>query len=190
MNSFSDRRGMLMSSLMASLLVACGPEQAPAADVKASERSEVTTLEQGLITDGAIVSLINRGSGRCMEISHRNMKDGGAIQLWDCISATNQDFLLRSDGAGFFSIIAQHSGLCVSVGFTNTQPGAALYQYSCYFTDNQKFSFVKLSNGYYNIRPKLQPSALVSVVENNWDRGSVVGVGLGSSAAGEFMAAL
>ncbi|HLM48777.1 MAG TPA: RICIN domain-containing protein [Myxococcaceae bacterium] len=190
MNPFSDRRGMLMSSLMASLLVACGPEQAPAADVKASERSEVTTLAQALTGD-VPVSLVNRGSGRCMDISGSNMKNGAALQLWDCVGTTNQKFTLRPDGAGYYSIVAQHSGHCLDVAAFNYQKGAALQQWVCLGGENQKFALVDLGTGYYNIRPK-PSSGLVSLAYNyNWDNGAIILLGTSTtSTANEFRLAL
>jgi hypothetical protein len=190
MNSFSDRRGMLMSSLMASLLVACGPEQAPAADVETSERSKVTTLAQAL-TSNVPVSLVNRGSGRCMDISGSNMKDGSALQLWDCVGTTNQKFTLRPDGAGYYYIVAQHSGRCLDLAGFNYNKGAAIQQWVCLDGDNQKFALVDLGTGYYNIRPK-QSSGLVSVPNNyNWDNGAIILLGTSTtSTANEFRLAL
>ena len=176
-------RGMLMSSVMASLLVACGPEQEPAADVEVSERSEVTTLAQAL-TSNVPVSLINRGSGKCMDIAGNNMKNGAALYLWSCLGGANQKFTLQPDGAGYYSLVAQHSGLCLSVGYYNTQRGAALYQYNCIGHDNQKFDFIDLGTGYYNLRPK-QQTTMVSV-HDNWDNGALIAVGLGVGASAEF----
>ncbi|HZI02434.1 MAG TPA: RICIN domain-containing protein [Archangium sp.] len=176
MNPSSDRRGMLMSSLMASLLVACGPEQAPAADVEASEHREVTTLAQA-ITTGTPVSLINRGGGNCLDIAGRNMKNGGILYSWGCTGNNNQKFALQPDGAGYYSLVAQHSGLCLDVPGANTQPGVGLQQYTCTGTDDQKFALVDLGTGYYNIRSKLQPSAMLVVLHSNWDSGAGIVVG-------------
>lgn len=179
---FTHRNWMLMLPLLTSLVVGCGPEQAPVTGGEVSD-SEVTTVEQ-VLSSGLAFSLVNRQSGMCVDIAASNPYNGAAAYQWSCEDRANQHFQLQPDGTGYYSFVAVHSGLCLDVAAALNQRGTVIYQWTCHGGDNQKFALVDLGTGFYNIVAK--GGGTVSLPDGHYSSGGVVALDIGTGAAAEF----
>lgn len=72
------------------------------------------------------------GSGRCVDVPNSSTSDGTAVQLYDCHSATNQQWELTSAGE-----LKVYGNKCLdAAGSAN---GAKVQIYGCWGGDNQKW---------------------------------------------------
>ncbi|GGQ27746.1 endo-1,4-beta-xylanase [Streptosporangium pseudovulgare] len=71
-------------------------------------------------------------SGRCLDVPNSSTTDGTQVQLWDCHSATNQQWASTSAGE-----LRVYGNKCLDAGGTGN--GAVVQIYSCWGGDNQKW---------------------------------------------------
>ncbi|MFC8430421.1 endo-1,4-beta-xylanase [Streptomyces sp. NPDC057253] len=72
------------------------------------------------------------GSGRCLDVPNAGTTDGTQVQLWDCNSATNQQWTLTDAGE-----LRVYGTKCLDAGGTGN--GTRVQIYSCWGGDNQKW---------------------------------------------------
>ncbi|MFF5724137.1 endo-1,4-beta-xylanase [[Kitasatospora] papulosa] len=72
------------------------------------------------------------GSGRCLDVPDSGTADGTQLQLWDCHSATNQQWALTDTGE-----LKVYGNKCLDAAGTGN--GAKVQIYSCWGGDNQKW---------------------------------------------------
>lgn len=93
--------------------------------------------------DGAgaqVTRIVNRNSGRCVDVVNASTVNGAEIIQYDCHSNANQQWQLQPVGGGYHQIIAQHSGRCLDVASASTANGARIQQYDCNGGTNQQWS--------------------------------------------------
>jgi Ricin-type beta-trefoil lectin domain-like/Ricin-type beta-trefoil lectin domain len=103
-------------------------------------------------TDGQVFGLLPSGnnhymikfnwSGRCLDVYGNNPSDGGLLDEYTCIGASNQLWQLIpiSGQPPWFALQVQHSGKCVDVP-GQSQLNVQLTQYWCYWGANQQGEF-------------------------------------------------
>ncbi|MFE3032180.1 endo-1,4-beta-xylanase [Streptomyces canus] len=72
------------------------------------------------------------GSGRCLDVPNASTTDGTQVQLWDCNSATNQQWTLTDAGE-----LRVYGTKCLDAAGTGN--GTRVQIYSCWGGDNQKW---------------------------------------------------
>ncbi|MEW2306614.1 endo-1,4-beta-xylanase [Streptomyces sp. NPDC006655] len=72
------------------------------------------------------------GSGRCLDVPNASTTDGTQVQLWDCNSATNQQWTLTDAGE-----LRVYGNKCLDAAGTGN--GTKVQIYSCWGGDNQKW---------------------------------------------------
>ncbi|MEW2283270.1 endo-1,4-beta-xylanase [Streptomyces sp. NPDC047841] len=72
------------------------------------------------------------GSGRCLDVPNASTTDGTQVQLWDCNSATNQQWTLTDAGE-----LKVYGNKCLDAGGTGN--GTKVQIYGCWGGDNQKW---------------------------------------------------
>ncbi|MER8009751.1 endo-1,4-beta-xylanase [Streptomyces sp. NPDC094149] len=72
------------------------------------------------------------GSGRCLDVPNAATTDGTQVQLWDCNSATNQQWTLTDAGE-----LRVYGNKCLDAAGTGN--GTKVQIYSCWGGDNQKW---------------------------------------------------
>lgn len=102
--------------------------------------------------DGQVFTLVPAGgnyymikfnwSGRCLDVYGNNPSDGGLLDEYTCIGASNQLWQLIpiSGQPPWFALQVQHSGKCVDVP-GQSQLNVQLTQYWCYWGGNQQGEF-------------------------------------------------
>ncbi|MEU8260371.1 RICIN domain-containing protein [Micromonospora sp. NPDC048999] len=82
------------------------------------------------VTDD-VFTLVNAGSGMCLDVAGESTDDGAGVQQWSCNGQANQQWRLAPAGAGPVLLVAVHSGKCAQVTDASTEPGAQLQQVTC-----------------------------------------------------------
>jgi hypothetical protein len=80
-------------------------------------------------------TLVNQGSGRCLDDPSANTSPGAvALQLWDCNAGTSQVFKAPP------APLAGPGGLCVDIANADPSSGTAAQLYGCNSSDAQRFA--------------------------------------------------
>jgi hypothetical protein len=90
--------------------------------------------------------IVNRKSGKCLDVKEVSSADGASIQQYTCQgwSQANQVFEgvpSSSSDPSHVKFIAQHSSKCLDITGSSTADGALLQQWSCNGTGAQAFGF-------------------------------------------------
>jgi Ricin-type beta-trefoil lectin domain-like/Ricin-type beta-trefoil lectin domain len=90
--------------------------------------------------------LVNRNSGKCMDVWNVGQEDGAPIRQYDCLgwNQLNQVFEgvpVSSSDTSHVKYIAQHSHKCLDITGSSTADGALLQQWACTGASNQSFGF-------------------------------------------------
>lgn len=88
---------------------------------------------------GSAVRIVNRASGKCVDVVGGSTANGAEIIQYTCGSAANQQWRLTDRGNGYVNVVAVHSGKCLDVTSASTADGAAVIQYTCGSGTNQQW---------------------------------------------------
>ncbi|MFI2433087.1 RICIN domain-containing protein [Streptomyces sp. NPDC018693] len=83
--------------------------------------------------------LVNRASGKALDVSGGSTADGASVQQWARHDGANQRFQFVDSGGGYYRLKAQHSGKLLDVSGASTADGADLVQWSDTGGPNQQF---------------------------------------------------
>lgn len=101
--------------------------------------------------DAGIVRLVNRRSGKVLEVSDASTADGGAVAQWPWSGDTNQQWKLLPNTDGSFRLVNVRSGKVLESPGSSTQ-GAGLDQWSDDGGDNQWWNLVPSpTSGYHQL---------------------------------------
>jgi hypothetical protein len=95
--------------------------------------------------------LLNRNSGKVLDVNGAATADGAKLVQWSRTDATNQQFQFVDGGAGYYKVRARHSGKVLDVHGRSTADGAAVVQWSDNGGTNQQFSLTDAGNGYVRL---------------------------------------
>ena len=90
--------------------------------------------------------LVNRNSGKCLDVWNAGLEDGAPIRQYDCLGwdHSNQIFEgvpVSSSDTSHVKYIAQHSHKCLDIAGGSAADGALLQQWGCTGASNQSFGF-------------------------------------------------
>ena len=106
-----------------------------------------------LVGDG-IYKLINRNSGKVMEVAGGSTADSANLQQYDYVAGSNQKWQVTAHRDGTYQLVAVHSNKCADITAGLTTNGANLQQAPCTTTANQRFTLTPLpmvTQGLYTI---------------------------------------
>ena len=75
-------------------------------------------------------NIVNRNSGKCLDVNGASTADGANIIQWTCNGGNNQQWQWVATGS-YFNLKARHSGKCINVVGSSTADGALLEQRTC-----------------------------------------------------------
>ncbi|MDI1460837.1 family 43 glycosylhydrolase [Catellatospora sp. KI3] len=112
----------------------------------------MTTADAATIDPTAYYQLINRHSGKALEIADSSTADGAAlVQRTPNAAATNQQFQFVDSGGGFHRLRARHSGKVLDVYERSTANGANVVQWADLNGTNQQFSVQDIDSTYLQL---------------------------------------
>ncbi|WP_026208913.1 non-reducing end alpha-L-arabinofuranosidase family hydrolase [Catelliglobosispora koreensis] len=95
--------------------------------------------------------IVNRNSGKAIDIYNNSTADGGRITQWDRHNQNNQQWQFVDSGGGYYRIKSRHSGKVLDVSGNSTANGAAIHQWTDNNTNNQQWRLTDTTNGYIKI---------------------------------------
>ena len=109
-------------------------------------------------------------------------KNGTNINLWSGDgSATNQQWLIKDVGDGYYNIVSRSSGLNVDISNGSTTDGTNILLWNGHNGDNQKFRFTKveagsqtIEDGLYEISSIITDSKVLSLEGDNVINGTLI----------------
>lgn len=100
------------------------------------------------IDPNASYVLINRGSGKALDVYNLAMNDGARITQWDRNNGAQQQWQFVDSGNGNYRIKSRLSGKVLDVYNWSTANGGAIVQYTDRNQNNQQFRVQDAANGY------------------------------------------
>ena len=127
-------------------------------DVLSSIR--ITRVDGGAAVDQTRwYQIVNRNSGRCLDVTNFGRTNGTPLQQWDCSSprASNQEWQFRPVGDGYYQVVSRFEPTLfwdVNGGPSATGNGAAVNLWGYVGGSNQQWRPVALSGGDYEFRAR------------------------------------
>ena len=126
----------------------------------------------GGIVSGATYKIINRNSGKLLDVYEGLTTDGADVIQWFDNGGSNQRWVITSTSNGY-TIKCVKSGKLLDVYEASTANGTKVIQWFDNGGSNQRWDIVDLGNGYYKIINRNSGKAL-DVSENRTDNGASV----------------
>nr|WP_245713011.1 RICIN domain-containing protein [Micromonospora nigra] len=121
----------------------------------ASSPAQAATID----TDAYYV-LVNRHSGKVLDVQDTSTEDGAAIQQWSRNDGEWQQFRFVPSGGGYYRLQARHSGKVVDLWEWNTADGAEYRQWPDLNATNQQFQVLDSAGGYVRLINRHSAKAL------------------------------
>jgi hypothetical protein len=98
-------------------------------------------------------TLVNQGSGLCMDENDWTTVSAAQFQQWSCNGGTNQHytFVPTAAGSGTYFIQPMTPDYCLDVSGASTASGAAIIQYPCNYNSNQQFTLRSVGTSVYQV---------------------------------------
>ncbi|WP_442973726.1 RICIN domain-containing protein [Saccharothrix sp. NRRL B-16314] len=114
------RRRRPVTAVVAAVLLAAGTMTA----VNASPAAAAT------VDPSAWYVLVNRNSGKALDVYGLATNDGGRIAQWSRNDGANQQWQFLDSGDGYYRVKSRHSGKVLDVPNSSTADGAAIQQWT------------------------------------------------------------
>ncbi|MGN7165379.1 RICIN domain-containing protein [Paenibacillus cellulositrophicus] len=143
--------------------------------VPANADTEVSDdTASGAYNPAANYKIVNRGSGKVLDISDGSTAKGGDVIQWTDSSSASQTWGIADAGAGYYKIINQNSRLLLDVSQASAADGANVIQWEENGGYNQHWSIVPLADGYVKIINRNSGKALDVSNGSTADGGAVI----------------
>ncbi|MFD9302493.1 RICIN domain-containing protein [Streptomyces sp. NPDC060048] len=149
---------MVAATLAIGVLVAVKPAPAEAATVDSN----------------AWYVLVNRNSGKALDVYGVSTADGARISQWTRNDGTNQQWQFVDSGGGFHRLKARHSGKVLDVAGASTADGAAIAQRADGNGANQQFRLADAEAGHVRLINRNSGKAVEVQGASTADGGNVV----------------
>lgn len=95
--------------------------------------------------DAVTAQIVNRNSGKCLEVYHSSTSNAATVDQWTCNNTATQNWHFVQVGTSqnqpVDEIINNHSGKCLEVYHSSTSAGAKVDQYTCNGTATQHWMY-------------------------------------------------
>ncbi|MFG3409469.1 RICIN domain-containing protein [Streptomyces sp. NPDC048142] len=109
------------------------------------------TAQAATVDTNAWYVLVNRGSGKALDVSGGSTADGAALSQWSRHDGANQRFRFVDSGGGYYRLEARHSGKVLDVAGFSTADHADIVQWSDADSANQQFRPADSPDGYVRL---------------------------------------
>lgn len=134
----------------------------------------VTTAQAATVDPNAWYVLVNRNSGKALDVSGASTGDGAAVQQWARHDGTNQQFQFVDSGGGYYRLRARHSSKVLDVYNFSTADSANIVQWSDHNGTNQQFRLADSSDGHVRLINRNSGKAVEVQSSSTADGGRVV----------------
>lgn len=133
-------------------------------------------------TAGTYYKVINKNSGKSLEVYDQSTANSAAIDQWDYWGGANQQWTFNALGSNYQSVINRNSTKALDVNGASTTAGAGIIQYDYAGGANQQWQVIDIGFGYYKILNRNSGFALdvnggsstngAGVIQWNWNSGT------------------
>jgi beta-xylosidase len=95
--------------------------------------------------------LVNRTSGKALDVYNQATNDGARVTQWTRGSGTNQQWQFVDSGDGYYRLKARHSGKVLDVANFSTADGGSIVQWADGNGTNQQFRLADSDSGYVRL---------------------------------------
>ncbi|MET7392900.1 non-reducing end alpha-L-arabinofuranosidase family hydrolase [Dactylosporangium sp. NPDC005572] len=134
----------------------------------------VTTASAATVDTSAWYELVNRNSGKALDVCGVSTADGACIQQYTRSGGQNQQWQFVDSGGGYYRLKARHSGKVLDVYNFSTADSAAVVQWSDHNGTNQQFRLADSSGGYVRLINRNSNKAVEVQNASTADGGAVV----------------
>ncbi len=103
------------------------------------------------VKTGVNYKIINRNSGKLLEVSGSSVADGGNVIQWGLTGGTNQQWSFTDAGGGYYKIVNRNSGKLLEILNSSVENGGDAIQGTDDGSNSQKWRLVDIGGGYYKI---------------------------------------
>ncbi|WP_196280086.1 non-reducing end alpha-L-arabinofuranosidase family hydrolase, partial [Catellatospora paridis] len=121
----------------------------------AGNRAQAATVDTG-----AWYILVNRNSGKALDVYNFSTADGGRITQWTRGTANNQQWQFVDSGSGYYRLKSRHSGKVLDVYNFSTANGGAIVQWADNNSNNQQWRLADSAGGYVRLISRHSNKAL------------------------------
>ena len=118
--------------------------------------------------------VVNRNSGKSLDVNGGNMNNGGNIIQWDYSGGNNQQGQFTSQGNGYFSITNKNSGKSLDVNGGSLNGGAGIIQWDYSGGNNQQWQVTNIGFGYYKIINRNSGQSIDVNGGSTWNGGDII----------------
>jgi poly(3-hydroxybutyrate) depolymerase len=158
------RRRRPVTAAVAAVLLAAGAMTA----VNAAPASAAT------VDTSAWYVLVNRNSGKVLDVYGLATNDGGRIAQWSRNDGANQQWQFLDSGGGYYRLKSRHSGKVLDVPNSSTSDGAAIQQWTDHGGTNQQFRLADSDGGHVRLIARHSNKAVEVQGASTADGGNVV----------------
>ncbi|MFI7430111.1 family 43 glycosylhydrolase [Micromonospora sp. NPDC049836] len=108
----------------------------------------VTEAAAASVDTNAWYVLVNRNSGKALDVYGASTADGARITQWTRNNGANQQWQFVDSGGGYYRLKSRNSGKVLDVNGASTADGAAIVQWSDHNGANQQFRLADSADGY------------------------------------------
>lgn len=107
-----------------------------------------------LLTRANRFEIVNKGSGKALDIAGWNEEDGASLHQWSPSKDLNQTWFLSQLRDYEFAIISRFSGKCLDVAGSLKDDFAPVHMWEWCASDNQRWWIEEMEDGSYKITAK------------------------------------
>ncbi|MEV4291393.1 RICIN domain-containing protein [Nonomuraea bangladeshensis] len=134
----------------------------------------VTQTPGGVVDTTAWYVLVNRNSGKALDVYNLSTADGGRITQWTRNNQNQQQWQFVDSGGGYYRLKSRHSGKVLDVSNQSTANGAAIVQWTDTNGANQQWRLADSPDGYVRLISRHSGKALEVQGASTADGGNIV----------------
>jgi hypothetical protein len=118
--------------------------------------------------------LVNRNSGKALDVHNRATEDGARITQWTRNDQAQQQWQFVDSGGGYYRVKSRHSGKVLDVHNLSTANGGSIVQWADLNGTNQQWRLADSSDGYVRLIARHSGKALEVQGAGTADNANVV----------------
>ncbi len=134
----------------------------------------MTTASAATVDTSASYVLVNRNSGKAVDVYNFATNDGARITQWTRTNANNQQWQFVDSGGGYYRIKSRLSGKVLDVSGFSTADGGTVVQWADNNSTNQQWRLADSPDGYVRLINRNSNKALEVQGASTADGGNIV----------------
>ncbi|WP_344491328.1 family 43 glycosylhydrolase [Nonomuraea monospora] len=118
--------------------------------------------------------LVNRNSGKALDVYNLSTADGGRITQWTRNNGNQQQWQFVDSGGGYYRVKSRHSGKVLDVSGASTANGASVVQWADHNGANQQWRLADSPDGHVRLINRNSSKALEVQNASTADGGNIV----------------